>query len=72
MVRLKQPVPVGLYVVDLPAGERALAAQVFENKGEPVWARLLHRVEARRTVTYDLKGPAQSESVSSNGLSFGE
>ncbi len=34
MVRLKQPVPVGLYVADLPAGERAFAVQVFENKGE--------------------------------------
>ena len=70
MVKLKQPVPVGLYVADLPAGEPAFAVQVFENKGQRCLGTVLPRVEARRTVTYDLKGPAQSESASANGLSF--
>jgi Methane oxygenase PmoA len=80
VVELKEPVPVGLYVVHAPSGEGAFAAQIFEDKGVRRLGAVLPRVDARQAVTYTLKGPAedydalkisaQSRSASPSGLSF--
>ncbi len=70
-LELKEPVPVGLYVARLPVGRRhASSAQVFEDKGGRRLGVVLPRVDARRTVTYTLEGPANGRGRSEAGISF--
>ena len=59
IVRLNQEMPLGIYRADLSSGE-ALTAQVFEDKGQRCLGTVFPCVEARKTVTYVLKGPAAS------------
>ena len=70
VVELKEPLPVGLYVMEPASGGGAFAAQVFEDKGGRHLGAVLPRVDARQTVTYALKGPAQDDAASASGLSF--
>jgi hypothetical protein len=66
VVELKDPVPVGLYVMEPPSGVGTCAAQVFEDKGGRRLGVVLPGVGARQTVTYALKGDVASAS----GLAF--
>ena len=70
VVELKEPLPVGLYLMDPPSAEGNLIAQVFEEKGGRRLGVVLPRVEAHRTVTYTLRQPVKGPSGSPSGISF--
>jgi hypothetical protein len=69
VIELKEPLPVGDYVME-PAAGGAIAAQVFQDRGSRRLSAVLPAVPARQTVSYTLKGPAQEAPSATSGLSF--
>src|SRR5665213_206926 len=54
VVELKEPVPVGLYVMESSSGAGAFAAQVFEDKGGRHLGVVLPHLDAHQTAAYAL------------------
>lgn len=70
VVELKEPLPVGRYVMDTEGGGDATAAQVFEDRGGHYLSAILPCIGAHETVKFALKRPAQDNVPLAGGLSF--
>jgi Methane oxygenase PmoA len=70
VLELKEPLPVGLYLLDAQSAEGRLIAQVFEDKGRRRLGVVLPRIDAHRAVSYMLRHPVNGDTVDPSGIAF--